>query len=78
MLPDILLFCSVVVAAVHATSPREQEEAMAFLHNLEQTTGLSVALLSVVRNECDNFSQDCRLLSIIYLKNIVNRRWVQV
>jgi hypothetical protein len=66
------------VAAVHAPSPREQEEAMGFLHDLEQTDGLSVALVRVVQNEQEQFSQDCRLLAIIYLKNVINRRWNQV
>ena len=67
-----------MVAAVHANAPSQQEEAMSYLHNLEQTDGLSLALLSVVQNENNNFSQDCRLLAIIYLKNIVSRRWTQV
>jgi hypothetical protein len=66
------------MTAVHAAAPRQQEEAMAFLQNLEHRDGLSAALLLVVQNQHDTFSQDCRLLGIIYLKNIIGRRWVQV
>lgn len=51
---------------------------MTFLHNLEGTDGLTTPLVTVVKNEGAQFSQDCRLLAIIYLKNIVTRRWVQV
>lgn len=67
-----------VMTAVHAKDPLQQQNAMAFLHDLEQTDGISLALMEVVQNNKNSFSEDSRLLSIIYLKNIVSRRWIQV
>jgi hypothetical protein len=62
-------------AGCHGLSPSLQIAAMQFLHEMEGSEGMVRTLLQVIQNPQRSFSDDCRLLATICLKNNVDRCW---
>jgi Importin-beta N-terminal domain len=66
----------VLNAACYSLDTNERQSAMKVLQNLEDSEGSIFALIDII--ETENFPQDqsdCKLLSVITLKNIANRCW---